>query len=78
MTLAEIRDRFYLLSEVLYLCRTRAYFSVFQKMCVHQERAALLHAMDSINQYGDDQVTPEYTLPAHLQAKIIQVQKDLM
>ncbi|MEZ7494479.1 hypothetical protein QO206_03215 [Leeuwenhoekiella aequorea] len=77
MNIHALYNRFELITLILFSTRERAYFSAGQKICLHQERAAIMHAIDVINADNVSTVTPAYEVPAHINTIINRVQIDL-
>jgi len=76
MNAHQLYDRNDLITEVLKATRQSAYFSVSQRTCLHQHRAAVMHALDDINAGDGESATPQYQLPAHLEQIVLRVRLD--
>lgn len=85
MTNQELTNRFFQLSDALELSKDTDYFTVGQKICIHQERSAVMQANDELelayNDYAnlpDDvkamnkepETQPRYKVPKELNDKI--------
>ncbi|MAO42131.1 hypothetical protein [Leeuwenhoekiella sp.] len=77
MNAHQLYNRYDLITAVLKTTRQSAYFSVSQRTCLHQHRAAVMHALDDINA-GDgwESATPQYQLPAHLEQIVLRARMD--
>lgn len=76
MRKVELHIRFIKLTETLSLSSGLGYFSPLQRTCLHQERSAIMQAINRINYTGDEAVTPHYQIPAHLEIKVKKVIND--
>ncbi|WP_167597664.1 hypothetical protein [Leeuwenhoekiella sp. ZYFB001] len=76
MNAHQLYDRNDLITGVLKATRESAYFSVSQRTCLHQHRAAVMHALDDINSGDTGSATPLYELPAHLERIVLRVRMD--
>lgn len=65
----KLKERFVLLSEVLRYAKQAAYLSTGQKICINQERAALLRCI--VADHNNTIAKKGYTLPASVE-KIVQ------
>lgn len=76
MRKAELHKRFDKLTEILSLSSGLGYFSPLQRTCLHQERSAIMQAINRINYADEEAVTPRYQIPAHLEQKVKKVIND--
>lgn len=67
--MSNLDDRFFVLTKALEKSAQTGYFTIYERMLIHQERAAIFRAKDSISA---DQDNPEqdYIVPDALEAKI--------
>jgi len=70
MNLEEINDRMELLEEVQRWSKYNDTLTAGQRICISQERAALMRARNVINEENVHQTSPSYTLPPELNAKV--------
>lgn len=71
MTKIEITDRIDLLITVQEWSKTNNTLTIGQRICISQERAALMRCLDYINEYERPSAEPGYTLPRHLNEKVL-------
>ena len=76
MTSSELYVRFEFLGAVLQYSRDKGYFSAGQRICLHQECAAILQAKDWIYVANLETIEPAYRIPDHLEMIALQVQRD--
>lgn len=77
MNLEEINDRMDLLEGVQRWSKLNNTLSAGQRICISQERAALMRARNVINEENVHQAKPSYTLPPELNAKVLHL-NDIM
>ena len=70
-----MNDRFFVLTEALERSSHTEYFSASEKTCIHQERAAIMKARDSIS-ITNDKPVPQYRVPEMLNKKILKLIKN--
>lgn len=75
MNIHALYNRYDLITRALQICRNAAYFTTGQKICLHQERAALMHAIDDINA-GADHAEPGYRIHPTLDMILKRIQLD--
>lgn len=76
MTRKELLARFDFLTEVLIHTKDLGYFSIGQRICIHQERAAIMECLNTLD-FGDpSKVDPKYTIPGGLERIARRAQHD--
>lgn len=70
-----LNDRFFVLTEALDRSSGTNYFSVSEKISIHQERSAIMQARDSIS-VENDKPTPKYRVPEKLNKKILELTRN--
>lgn len=76
MTSQELFYRFDLLSAVLNRSKARGYLSIGQRVCLHQERSAIMQAIDWMLIHDAETAEPGYRIPDHLEKIVEQIQRD--
>lgn len=76
MTSSELYVRFEFLGAVLQYSKDKGYFSAGQRICIHQERSAILQAREKLYEARLDTCEPTYRIPDHLEMIALQVQRD--
>lgn len=76
MTKPELQNRFNTLTDILRFSQNLGYFTAGQRTCIHQERAALLQAMERLNYSATEASSPKYQVPDHIETKINRVVND--
>jgi hypothetical protein len=85
MTNLELQERFFELTDALQMSKDTEYFTVGQKICIHQERSAMMQAEDDLQEAYNEYINlpdeaqamvdeperqPSYVVPEHLNYKI--------
>lgn len=83
MTYTQLQDRFFQLTDVIKETSGTDYFTSGQRICLHQERASIMRAMEELydenlayNNHPDNEELPvpegkpKYVVPKHLNQKI--------
>ena len=86
MTYQELQDRFFKITDAIELSAGTEYFSTGQRICLHQERASVMRAMEELydetiayNNHPDNEGIPphviktSYSIPQHLNEKLEQL-----
>lgn len=77
MTKEKLTRRFNLLGDVLAASRNLGYFSIAQRICLHQERAGILRITDHMDSGSKTpEPTDRYKIPLHLERILNQVITD--
>lgn len=76
MTNSELYARFEFLGAVLQYSRDKGYFSTGQRICIHQERSAIMQAREKMIIEDLEVIEPAYRLSEHLEEIALRVQKD--
>jgi hypothetical protein len=70
-TKSEIRNRIELLRDAFaWSLETNQVLTVGQRICLNQERAALLRSLASIREDDEKMISPAYILPEYLNDKV--------
>lgn len=76
MTEQQLNDRKDLLQLVISVTRGKGYFSLGQRICLHQEVGAVLEALESIKEGELTSCQPRYGIPEHLEKTVNRVIRD--
>lgn len=76
MNKCELIARLDFLTDVLRYSRGKGYFSAGQRICIHQERSAIMQAREEMIIEDLEAIEPAYRLPEHLEETALRVQKD--
>lgn len=76
MNKCELIARFDFLTDVLRHSLDKGYFNLLQRICIHQERSAIMQARDQLYESDLESVEPAYKIPDHLERIAFRVQQD--
>lgn len=76
MNKCELIARFDFLTDVLRHSLDKGYFNLLQRICIHQERSAIMQAREKMIIEDLEVIEPAYRLSEHLEEIALRVQKD--